>query len=271
MTTWYTSITTKLTVAFLVLIVLIAGLELGWVAGGAERALETTTQDELCALACVIATQIDGDALAGLSPGDEGTPEFLAIRDQLYAMEQSHDDILYLYTMRKVGDGVAFVVDADYGHDDDVAGINEVYETPSEEMILGFEYPVAETGFTEDRWGVVMSGYAPIRDSSGAVVGIVGVDMHSERILERLHFIENSLYAVILAAILAAAGVVALFSRTVIRDVRALEETARRISTGDMDVELTVERNDEIGDLAESFGRMVASLKILLLEHSGRR
>ena len=34
---------------------------------------------------------------------------------------------------------------------------------------------------------------------------------------------------------------------------------------GDMDVDIDVRRKDEIGELANSFGRMVASLKLMML------
>ena len=50
-----------------------------------------------------------------------------------------------------------------------------------------------------------------------------------------------------------------------IRDIRSLNDSAARISCGDMDVFVTVERKDEIGELADSFSRMVASLKIMMM------
>ena len=41
---------------------------------------------------------------------------------------------------------------------------------------------------------------------------------------------------------------------------------ADKISKGDMDVTVDIKRKDEIGDLAGSFGRMVASLKYMMME-----
>ena len=119
MVQWYHSIITKLTVAFVILILIIAGLSVLYTFGATKSALKETTQDELVALASVIATQIDGDILAALQPGDEVTPEFITMRDQLYATQTSSPEILYLYTMKQTSDGIVFVVDAEYGISED--------------------------------------------------------------------------------------------------------------------------------------------------------
>lgn len=266
MVQWHQSIITKLTAAFVILILVIAGLSVLYTFGATKSALKETTQDELVALASVIATQIDGDALAALKHGDEETPAFRAIRDQLYEMQSSSPEILYLYTMRKIGEGITFIVDAEYGISEDSARIGDIYETPTEEMKMGFQVPVAEHDYTTDQWGTVISGYAPIKNNGGEVIGIIGVDMSASRVIERQDFIGNIIYLIMLIGIGITAIIIGIISRTMIRDIRSLNESAERISTGDMDVFVTVERNDEIGELANSFSRMVSSLKIMMMD-----
>lgn len=61
--------------------------------------------------------------------------------------------------------------------------------------------------------------------------------------------------------------IILLFSGTIIKDVNRLNRIANKISMGDMEVKMDIRRHDEIGDLADSFGRMVASLKIMMMEH----
>jgi len=51
-----------------------------------------------------------------------------------------------------------------------------------------------------------------------------------------------------------------------IRDIKKLNKTANEISTGNTNITIDVKRKDEIGDLAESFGRMVASLKFMMAD-----
>jgi adenylate cyclase len=270
LTAWQQSIQTKLTVSFIVLILVISGLTFVYTYGETKEALKETTQDELKGLASVITTQIDGDAMAALRPGDEETPEFIAIRDQLHTIRSSNPGILYLYTMRQVGDTVEFVVDADYGTDDGAA-IGYVYDSVVPELLAGFVAPSVDSDFTTDEWGTVLSGYAPVKDSTGAVVGLVGVDMDSSRVIQRQDFIGNTIFVIIGIGTLIAGIFVALFSRTIIRDIKSLNATANAISTGDTSVSVDVERKDEIGELAESFGRMVASLKIMMDPELGEK
>ena len=266
MVVWYKSITTKLTAAFIILILVIAGLSVMYTFGATKNALKETTRDELTALASVIATQIDGDVLTDLKPGDEESRSFMEVRDQLYTIQQASPEILFLYTMRETEEGIAFIVDAEYGLSDDAPGIDEVYDTPTDEMSLGFSGPVAEQEYTTDQWGTVISGYAPITDSSGDVVAILGVDMSADKVIERQAFIGNIIYIIMLVGIGFTAIIIGVLSRTMIRDIKLLNESAEKISTGDVNVQVSVDRSDEIGELAQSFSRMVSSLKIMMLE-----
>lgn len=58
-------------------------------------------------------------------------------------------------------------------------------------------------------------------------------------------------------------------SRELVRPLRELKEATDRISRGDLDVQLEIRSNDEIGDLADSFERMVAAIKFFR-EHARR-
>jgi hypothetical protein len=101
-----------LIVAILILIFGISVVTIGYLSYETKNALMESTRGELEALAALSSSQINGSLLDSLEKGDENTPEFLAIRDQLFNLEQSHPDILYIYTMRKVNNTIQFIVDA---------------------------------------------------------------------------------------------------------------------------------------------------------------
>jgi len=172
----------KVVAGVIALLIVIAGLVVVFLPGE-DPAPERTTQDELKALAVEIAAQIDGDAFAALKPGDETTPEFIAIRDQLAAFRDVNPGVIYVYTMRQAGNATEYIVDADYGTGDGVA-IGYTYQ-PTEydtAFLAGFEEPSAEPYYIGE-WGeaiyMATSGYAPIKGADGAVVGLVGVDVGS--------------------------------------------------------------------------------------------
>jgi len=71
------------------------------------------------------------------------------------------------------------------------------------------------------------------------------------------------LLGIVLGVVVIVPGVAFYLSRGITRPVAHLRDTAEKVSLGDTEVEVKVESNDEIGDLAESFGRMVAAIRFL--------
>jgi methyl-accepting chemotaxis protein len=225
-------------------------------------------QTELLAVTAIAASQFEGEdaaALGALRADEESTPVFLHLQARLQHIRDAHEDIIIVYTMRHTDDAVRIIVDADYGKKDvQRTGIDAPYGEVSPTLLRGFTEPAVDDDFYTDKWGTFLSAYAPIRDSSGTVVGLLGVDMKRDRVVARQEYIDNTIYFVMGAGILLAGLFILLFSKTIIRDVQHLNDVANRISTGDMDVDIDVSRKDEIGELADSFGRMVASLKIMM-------
>jgi hypothetical protein len=131
----------------------------------------TVAPADMKALAADTAARIDGDAMAALQPGDENTTAFIAIRDQLNAVRASNNTITYAYTMRKAGDAVEYVVDAEYGSSRYAVAIGDPYPLSAVDTVVltGFVKPCAGT-YTDT------IAYAPIKNSSGAFVGLVCVD-----------------------------------------------------------------------------------------------
>ncbi len=267
------SLQTKLTASFVVLILVVSSLTFFYTYRETKSALKELTQDELQALAAVAASQLSGaaaDAMSALGEGDESLPAFVELRARLRSIRASHSDIKYVYTMRRTGDGVSFIVDADHGNKEDPgAAIGEKYEGSKGELLKGFSEPAVDGEFTTDKWGTFLSGYAPIRNTQGAVIGLIGIDMASDRVIKKQEFIGTTIYYVMAVAILLAGFFILLFSKTIIKDIHELNRVANAISMGDMDVDMDVQRKDEIGALAESFGRMVASLKIMMMMGGG--
>ena len=104
------SLITKLTVSFIILILIVSGLTFFYTYSETKNALKDRMQDELKAVASVTATQINGDAMAALKPGDENTTAYQAINAQLNKVRDSNSDIKYIYLMREDSSGVQFVV-----------------------------------------------------------------------------------------------------------------------------------------------------------------
>jgi HAMP domain-containing protein len=112
-----------------------------------------------------------------------------------------------------------------------------VYEDYRERRVLAAwqEVPTLE-------WGLVVKmdrseALAPVRDAAGRML--------------------------VLLLLVVAAGVAAAvaISRAFVRPLKELKAATERISRGDFDVQLDIRSDDEVGELAASFERMVAAIK----------
>lgn len=99
------------------------------------------------------------------------------------------------------------------------------------------------------------------------------IDWQSERVTgarnasaSALSGANQLLIAMTVLAFVMAAGLGLVFARAITQPIAHLRDVADRVSTGDLEnVEINVESQDEIGDLATSFRRMVASIKFLMM------
>ena len=116
-----------------------------------------------------------------------------------------------------------------------------------------------------DQWGSWVSAYAPIKDSSGAVVGALGVDYHADYVTQVQQNLLSKFIPPILVTYLALVVLVFLVSRVLTRPLSRLTQAAERIAEGDYAQHLTgpepAKIDDEISTLTRVFEGMVARVR----------
>jgi PAS domain S-box-containing protein len=194
----------KMSMILLLMILIFSGCSILYISFVTTNALKEQARGDIRGFATFTASQINGDLVATFEPGDEQTPEFIAQRDTLIRMKDAFPDIKNAYIMRLEGNTVVFVVDDDYGIASDAAPIGMQYPVPTREMLTGFSVPVVEQEFVSDQWGTTLSGYSPIRNSHGEVVGMVGVDVEKQVVINKQNIINWTSYMIVFLAILMA-------------------------------------------------------------------
>ncbi len=126
------------------------------------------------------------------------------------------------------------------------------------------------TEYTNDRGKLYLAGYAPVQGRPGW--GIVVAQSASEALsgITRLGLIA---LAVVIVAIVGISFIAVLLSKTITRPIRELAFAANRITTtGNLDEQIPITSQDEVGELSASFGGMVLALRKtrLALEHWNR-
>lgn len=255
---------TKLTVGFLILVLLITGLTFLFTVGASTEKIQESTQQELLAIASITASDLNGDEIAKLRPGMEKEILYLVNVEQLATMAQADNEIVKIFTAKKTGTGMEYVIDSGYNIGERDVKIGTEIQNPSRAMVMAYDSSQVEDSFVTRPWGTVFSAYAPIKNATGEVIGIVGVDMDAAVVQDRMDFVGQTIYLVFIIGITCTAIIIAVFSRIMIRDIHILINSADRISHGDTNVVISIDRKDEIGELAVSFKRMITSLKILM-------
>ena len=263
MVKWTRSLNTKLVASFVLIIVITSSLSFFYTYEEARSQLNQSARDKLMDVTGAMATQFSGDALLALQPGDENTTAYQSIVDEMRQMRSDSADIVNMYSMKLVNDTVYFIVD---DAEDGAASIGQLYDHPELTQIKeALTTPSASPNFYSDEFGTYMSGYAPIKDANGTTVAILGVDVTAVATLQQIDNVRNSTALIIVASVVIGTIIILLFSLTLIRDIKKMNIAAEKISTGDMTASIDIKRKDEVGELADSFGRMIASLKIEMM------
>ncbi len=93
------------------------------------------------------------------------------------------------------------------------------------------------------------------------------VKQDREEAMVEVHELRGATYGLAVVVFLLAVFASIIVSRAFVGRLRALQEATEKISRGDFDVALDIRSRDEVGELADSFERMVAAIKFFR-EHS---
>lgn len=232
------------------------------------RAQFETLRSELMLVAQMATIAIDVDVLLSIPLGPEGmaTPQYQLLAGKLDRIKREDPRIAFVYILTKTSrPGIwQFMIDADpltkraEGITSFPGDKYDAFRFP--EMMNAWERPSADRKLEKDQWGMLLSGYAPLRDKSGRTIAVLGVDMQAREVYAaRWQANLRALY-VLFAGILIAVLLGMTISRRITRPVEGLAEGVRRIGHGDLGRMVPVIGSDEIAELSAEFNNMVREL-----------
>lgn len=151
------------------------------------------TRERLMLIASNAALSIDAREVEKifLDQSSEGTPEYMVVYEKLLKIKEANPLIVkYVYIMTTTDQPyvLQYVVDANPTPDIITARCptslpGDKYDASQlPELLNAYNRPSADKKITTDVWGSFISGYAPIRDTEGKAVAILGVDSDAARI-----------------------------------------------------------------------------------------
>lgn len=186
--------------------------------------------------------------------------QFRQFRD---ANRREDIEVKFIYSMRPDKSDsklYRFVIDAEELLEDK-ALVNEIYRPTGEYEEYSLNEPQVQSKFMTDQWGTWLTATAPIRDSSGKGVAVLGVDVAADNVVAELRKILYISIGSLVASIGLAAALALFLANKAAKPLHAIRETLEQVATGNYGVEVKVDSKDEFGLVAESLNKMILGLQ----------
>ncbi len=215
-------------------------------------------------MARIMSIKIEADKLESIKPerASENTALYQEIKQSLLKLKNTSPLIDSVYTMVKSNEPDIWLFLVDSG---DVrkahARCGEAYDVSNfPDMRVAFDGPSVDNRFTQDKWGVFQSAYAPIYNKDGLAIAIIGLDVKAESILAMKFFVTRMFLGILILGILISLFLGWFFSRSITRPINSLMLGVEELGKGNLDYKVIVKSSDELAQLAVAFNKMSAEL-----------
>lgn len=259
------SFRTRITLLTSGLVFAVTAVTLASVLTLADQVLRRELGNQLLTLAATASLMIDGDQHATLrTPDQMSGPVYKSIKALLIRLQRANANrhVKYLYTMvRTDRPGIfRFVVDSDEGSEG--AKLGDEYDARHlPEMLNAFNGPAAESDFSRDKWGLSLSAFAPIYDSTGLPVAIVGADAEVAGLEAMRKGVLGRLAISLLVGLVLAFAAGIYSGRILARPLDDLVLATEKVSRGDYAQHFAIATPPEFARVSEALNRMLALLR----------
>lgn len=272
----FLSIRFKMLILFTLLFTIVFAAAFYWFYTFSTKLALDSLYLNLQALASTAAEGIDGDMHQALyeNPDYDDTLEwpkgmhderYWEIAEWLFLVHQSNPRaLLYTYVSPEPGK-VEFItsmgplmdpiIGADYGF--------EYWPQPPSVILEGLEKETLSTNVVVDDFGAWVSGFVPIKDSSGNIIAALGVDYEANDVVELQNTIKLAAIPAFLITFVVLLVSVILISNRITAPILSLSNAALRIGEGQYDEapERKGRTRDEVSTLTEVFNLMVEKVR----------
>ena len=235
------------------------------------------------AYACTASELIDGEKLMGYlqSTGvdQDGNPTYSTddyynrIQKYLNTTQEEYFLMKYFYVFVPQEDDIIYVWDADNEAGACHLGDREEYMKGGKEAVdKAFNHnPVKELSIFDDEiYGNIVCAYYPIYDNAGDPVAVVGVDLSMERIIKTVvrNVLFIDIFIVLITLIVVGLGNLTI-RRRLVQPIGKLNSATKSMIENidrDQEIRLDIHTDDELEELANSFGKMNDDLRVYLKE-----
>ena len=236
--------------------------------GEASRLIFEEIQSKIFSLVVNSKQRIDTETLEKFieRKGNQNSSEYQELEKDLMEIQRLNrrSDIYveHVYILKKYPDSnhYYYVIEAlDEGEKD--RSVFGSFFSSTARIPPGISEPYVINHIYSDEWGTYLSGYAPIYDSNGLQIALLGIDVRTKEIyveLERLLLFGLVAFAIsIFVAIIFAY----FLSKEVSSSLAILSDTVKKIGEGDLTHRCPLHTQDEFNELSLAINHMVQGLE----------
>lgn len=214
--------------------------------------------------ATTLSHQIRAEAVLALNvAADREKSEYRELIDLFRRFAAEEPQLVSIYVLRTTNrpNVLSFAADFVTPGRTAPAAVGEDYDARQAPKIMnGLLRPVVEDEFVTDKWGTVLSGYAPIRTAAGTAIAVVGVDV-SEGDVAKLKSDILGLTCGVFGFAGICIGLLALIvGRSVRKPLGQITAATTEIAAGRLETRVQIDRDDEFGILGRHLDQMAAGL-----------
>jgi methyl-accepting chemotaxis protein len=255
----------KLAAAFILLVLCILAFITFLVFEVSLLRQKSELRERILGLAKISALFVDTGKLMGIKPelSSQYTQPYKDIKLSLEKIRRTDPLIDSVYTMIKSDKENILVFMVDSGDKRGVAAhCSELYDVSKlPQMQKAFDGPAVDKEMTADKWGVFLSGYAPLYDSRGKAVAIIGLDVKADSIRNMQYLLARGFFLVFIFVVIIAVAISWFIAKGVTRPLKILTLGVKEVGKGNLEKKVELRSGDEFELLALSFNKMVDELK----------
>jgi|LGVF01.2.fsa_nt_gb methyl-accepting chemotaxis protein len=255
---------------------ILTSIILSYISISSTRSIVEELQGEKAlAIAIAVATNIDGDEFEILIESEDETSSYYRETQAWMYQLLSETNSFYLYSMYdSTSEEYAYVIEGsdEYGGPDfSHLGELDLKENYGQEPldVLKDGVPRYSSIYDAGEWGFLISGFAPVYNSKGDIVGIVGCDVNADAVNEITgDFLKKLSLGVIIIIVVFLTIFLYAIRRIVIKPIGSVVDYASRIASRDYSFEIDgklLSRVDETGTLVNAINDIKKQTSDVLL------
>ncbi|MHB1167202.1 MAG: ATP-binding protein [Carboxydocellales bacterium] len=194
---------------------------------------------------------------------DEQKTEYKELKAILKNLNKTHPEVRFIYTLTQIEktNKLKFVLDAEEDqkmihHPGEIYDISRV-----QQMQEAFDRAITDKHITQDELGYFLSGYAPIKNSTGKSVALIWIGISADSMIKEENKLKIAALVIIGLGALLAWHLCRIIAGDFCNPIQRLIIGTQRVAENDFNYKVELKNEDEFGELTKSFNYMVRKIE----------